>query len=316
MDRDQEIQAVHAAFRQYAELSKRVGIVGVALEILAAVAAVSSGVADWEIPKAAVLGSVVALFVAALIRQFAQVLASQSLRFRSESLRAYALSQSVAPTTLADVEMSPIPMVMQQWLIGSLPSNALDEYYEPTMPIGTARLQEAVCHSAFFTARLLRVQGWVLTAISVSLVLVTFFWLNEMVESASPSLPATQIDFLYSFVLGVLTLRAAETALSFHLGSSEAASVCKELLERGRPSEDSVRALTWRYDLVRAKGPPPPTYLYRVFGGRYRRGWNVARRMLHAQYPELAISATSSSARDPHAAPNARETPGPPVSVP
>lgn len=271
-----DLQRVHDAFRARAEVGKWIRVLAFGIEGAAGVAAILGAVVPlgtWA-PLAA-LGAVV---VGSLLREWAQGHTSAALDFRRAALRAFAFERDVPPGVLASLEEGALPTWLLEGLLRRLPSRSLMEYYEPTKEAGLARYRELVCHSAFFTSRLLRFHAVVLLLGAGAAAAATVVVLNTYASRVDRDLPLWAAEGIYTVVLGLLAVRALESGLQSLRSSSDAREVSERLLSMKGESAEEIEEYAYRYDTSRANGPAPPGYAYRLHGKRLARAWRAARR--------------------------------------
>jgi hypothetical protein len=291
------VQEAHNAFRVQAETGKAASATAFALELVAAAVAILVPTMGEQVDCRLSLLCVLLLLIALAARHWSRGRAALASRLRRASLGAYSTNGSVSPLLIAEVRLNKLPRrvlaVINWW---SKPSS-LEEYYEPSLPVGLPRAHELNAHSAFYTGRLLRYQAWVFGGMAAALFGGVLVALNDLAASgiavSNPQSVSLALDSLYSLVLGVLGARALESCLVASSNSREVQRISGDLLSIREPDYATVEMLSHQYDAAVAGGPKPSTILHRVFSSSHASAWSEARKTLHQLYSSWAPNGPS-----------------------
>jgi hypothetical protein len=160
-----------------------------------------------------------------------------------------------------------------------LPAATLEDYYEPTKPIGTPMLQEIYAHSSFYSWRLLRSTG-VLFLVSGTLIAifgaVGIYGLAVAPPSASTA--GRLLDVVCSLVFVTLAAKAIDSGIAALVGASSSRKVADELIATA--DAERIAELTSLYDMDRDSGPLVPTLIYSWSRDSLQKEWHARRAAL------------------------------------
>lgn len=275
-----DTQEVHDLFRGAGEVGKWLRLAAFTGEIAAAAIALHAILTESSniAPVRPLLAFGLAFGTWAL-REYATHIDRFAERCRRSSIRAYACGQSISPGRCSSLKSAaPIGAIS---LAKRLPAKTLENYYEPTMPVGEARLRELYAHSSFYTWRLLRTTAWIYGVGASAVFVSALVALYQLAASDSPPLPRQlALEALFSVVLAVLGLRGLSLMVASSFGASGAKKVAEALTAQPLPTGHRLLELADVYDFERAGAPSPPTIVYKVSRERLQRDWMHRRREL------------------------------------
>jgi hypothetical protein len=271
-------EKVHDYFRGASELSKYLDCVALLLDAGAAVAALLAlfSADKWHwLPFTTLLLAVLGV----VLRAYASEARGFAQQCRKISLRAFSMGHDVDVRTTSDLEVS--SFALGNVIGGLLPAKGLDEYYEPTKPVGYERLRELCAHSAFYTWRIMNVYAVVLVvlgAVAFGACWALLYWL-----AADATKPAgeriTILEALCSVLFVIFTVRLLENAWHAWCAASGAKVIENALLAEGNTTE-SVVNLAHAYDIERAASLDPPTAIYLMMQDGLKTQWHSRRETL------------------------------------
>lgn len=257
---DNSTEAVHRMFRGAAELSKSLRSYALATEVVAALIAAWrafnpqmewSGWASFWLALLVVTG-----FALRVRAGYVYAFAEKCRRIASAAYACGRQVSSVVRTSLSADE----PLLAKRYA-RRLPTQTLDDYYEPTTPTGNERLREIYAHSAFYSWRLQHVCFHMYFWVSVVLAGLGGIAIYSMATSPADVTTASRIlDVVCSIVFAFLVVRAAAACLSAWCSSRECRTVADELA--GSITSDRLREVLVNYDIERSTGPSVPTAVY------------------------------------------------------
>lgn len=257
---DNSTEAVHRIFRGAAELSKSLRACALATEIVAAFIAAWRAFnpqmewSGWASFWLALL--VVAGFVLRVRAGYVYAFAEKCRRIASAAYACGRQVSSIVRTSLSADE----PLLAKRFA-RRLPTQTLDDYYEPTTPAGNERLREIYAHSAFYSWRLLHVCFHVFFGASVALAGLGGIVIYSMATSPTDVTTASRVlDVVCSIVFAFLVARTSAACLSAWCSSRECRSIADELA--GSITSERLRDVIVNYDIERSTGPSVPTAVY------------------------------------------------------
>lgn len=280
-----DTQEVHDLFRGAGEVSKWLRVAALSGEIAAAGIALHAILlkgSDVAIARP-LLAFGLALGTWAL-REYATHVDQFAERCRRISIRAYANGDSVSPGRCSTLR-SAAP-VGATALALRLPATALEDYYEPSMPVGEERLRELYAHSSFYTWRLLRATAWLYGIGAGAVFGIALVVLYQLAASDTPPLPRPlALEAIFSVLLAVLGLRGLSLMAACAFGASGAKKVAEGLIADPLPTGPRLLELADAYDFERMGAPSPPTILYKMNRDRLAEDWAHRRRALSGVTP-------------------------------
>ena len=257
---DNSTEAVHRMFRGAAELSKSLRAIALTTEVVAAF------IAAWRAfnPQMEWSGWAslwLALFVVAgfALRVRASYVYAFAEKCRRIATTAYACGRQVS--SVVRTSLSADEPVLSKRFARRLPTQTLDDYYEPTTPTGNERLREIYAHSAFYSWRLLHVCFHMYFWVSVVLAGLGAIAIYSIAASPTDMAAASRIlDVVCSIVFAFLVARALAACLSAWCSSRECRRIADELA--GSITDERLREVIANYDIERSTGPAAPTAVY------------------------------------------------------
>ena len=276
-------EQVHSLFRGSAELGKKLQAIGLDLEILAAIFAVS-GVfvqgSNWSAWQPLIAFTLLGLALVA--RLFAVRFEKFAETCRRESARAYAEGKEIGYARLSSLKSDAPALAIQ--LAGRLPASTMDDYYEAECPEGEARLREIYANSASHTWRLLRLWAWIVGSLGFAAFFMTFGVVYGLATHQQPAdNTALLLDALCSIVLTVLSLRAIEVAVGAWTSATATRRIADSLVDGPLLRGDLLEELVRNYDFERTCSPSIPTWLYKWRRPGLADDWRSCKRALSSQ---------------------------------
>lgn len=268
-------ETVHQRFLYAAELTKWVN----GLAFLCEVA--SAGLAVYGIFSVKTMAwmPLLALGLAAgsvLIRTSASSVRGYAHRCRKISVRAFAFENDVDAMTLSNTSTNAPHFC--DYFVGRGKGRTLEQYYEPTLPVGDERFREITAHSAFYTQSLLRTFSRLMLLVGAGMFLVAFLIVFDLAATAERTVSRVPIlDALCSIVLGVFCVRSLETAFSAHQSSNAIRDVEGRLFTLPFATGQALQNLVDEYELERATSKDVPTGIYKWCRSRLQRQWHERR---------------------------------------
>lgn len=269
---------VHLWFRGASEVTKSLRRGSLLCELGAA------GVSLWAIlgkPPDSAAGLPLAIlgiaFVGTFLRAYSGAANGFAQRCRRISLRAFCTGEEVDTLTVSILDDEAPPFVER--LAAKLPAKSLEEYYEPTTAPGEARQRELYAHSAFYTWRLLRVQGWGIFAFSLLALISCGVLIYHL--AAEPTAQGDRkaiLEAVCTVVLLVVTMKGFEASWDCYQTVTAVRAIENRLLEK--PKGGVLKDLIDSYDLERAAGPNPMTIIYTLWRNRLASKWTERRKNL------------------------------------
>jgi hypothetical protein len=267
---------VHILFRGASQVTRRLRQGALACELTAGTIAMVSILSKPQDPAAWLPLLIVGLtFGGTGLRAFSSSANGFAQRCRRISLRAFCAGRDVDLRTVEHLDDDAPAFV--DFASRKLLERSVQGYCEPTTPPGAARQAELYAHSAFFTWRLLRLQAWLLFAIAAIVLLVC----GVLIYSLA-GLPNVEIDrhaaleAVCTVVLMVICLKAFEAGWESFTSYREIRSIESALLDR--PGGEALKDLTDSYDIERAAGASPMTFLYECCRRRLSAKWTERRK--------------------------------------
>ena len=208
------------------------------------------------------------------LRRFSDHGRSHAQWCRRKSIRALAFGRDIDPGTESTARSDALPF--SQWLGGFLPAKNLVDYYEPTLPVGDARLRELYAHSAFYTWRLQRMYASVSWFFVFSLLCVTVaVFYGLVLDNPPPNVRDIVLEALCSTLFILFGIRSFEAAIVSTCSANESRKIADALVEKPLPDDQRLMDLADEYDHQRNGGIDAPTALYRAARDRLQREWSL-----------------------------------------
>jgi hypothetical protein len=277
---DRSLQEVFQWSRQLAELAKDVRWFCVVAELLAASVGIAAAASSVDLGFVGPVLATVLVFAAAGGRKYAGSMRSIAESCRMEVIRAHAHASSISPLFVATTRQALPPAALLSCAARRLKAPSVDQYYDTPLPPGELRERQMYAESAFYTWPVLRYYSSLSAALFVLVAVITFLVLTQAYAQADNVAPSRiVVESLYSFVLGVLAVKALETSWQAQSTAQEIEGIAKSLLTRPRPTGSDLAALTRQYDLAVSAGPAPPSWLYQVLYSKLKAGWDDVRQI-------------------------------------
>lgn len=272
------VQAAHLLFRSSAEVTKRLRQIALGSEVMA------SGLAAYGVITGEALfggwGSLLILSFmvgATALRVWSRSTQAYSERCRRVSARAFAEGRDIGATVLSGL-VADAPIFARGQSNRTL-AGTLDDYYEPTKPVGEPRLQEIYAHSALYSWRLLRTVGQLLlvigTAFAVTGALVIY---GLAVDPPSAATAARVLEVVCSLVFIVLSGKGIDSGIAALVSARDVRSIADGLVATADSEE--IAELTSFYDISRSSGPLLPTWIYSWSRDSLQTEWHAMRAAL------------------------------------
>ncbi len=272
------VQTAHALFRGSAEVTKRFRQVALGLEVLAATIA-AYGVLNGDVIWGGWASLVMLLLMVGgtALRIWSRSTQGFSERCRRVSARAFAAGQEIGAAVLSGL-VADAP-VFAEARSKKLPAGTLEDYYEPTKPTGTPRLQESYAHSSFYSWRLLRSTG-ALFLVSGTLIAIIGAVVIYGLAVAPPSATTAGrvLDVVCSLVFVALSAKAIDAGIAALVGARDSRGVADELIATA--DSERIAELTSLYDMDRNSGPLVPTLIYSLSRDSLQKEWHSRRAAL------------------------------------
>lgn len=272
------VQTAHALFRGSAEVTKRFRQVALGLEVTAAVIA-AYGVLDGEVIWGGWASLVMLLLMVGgtALRIWSRSTQAFSERCRRVSARAFATGQEIGAAVLSGL-VADAP-VFAEACSKRLPAGTLEDYYEPTKPMGTPRLQEMYAHSSFYSWRLLRSTGALFLVSGTLIAIIGAIVIYGLaVEPPSATTAGRVLDVVCSLVFVALSAKAIDAGIAALVGARDSRRVADELIATA--DSERIAELTSLYDMDRNSGPLVPTLIYSLSRDSLQKEWHSRRAAL------------------------------------
>lgn len=272
-------EQVHVLFRGTAEAVKWIRSVALFLDLGAAGLGLIGILAGANYKSVWFPAFVLLLAVLGVVlRQYAGQMRSFAQRCRRISLRALATGEDIDHLTLSDADVEAPHSA--RFLSSKLPASNMEQYYEPTKPVGEERLRELYAHSAFYTWWLLDIYAKVLVVVSGATLLLSFSVIYHLASDATAALTTRQavLDALCTVILVVIGVRAGDNAWAAFASAKAAKKIEVALL--AKPHLRVLIELIDGYDIERAGGPDPPTLIYCLRRNAIQKKWHARRAAL------------------------------------
>lgn len=156
-----------------------------------------------------------------------------------------------------------------------VPTENLNEYYEPSFGPGPTRYREIYAHSAFFTWDLQKSYSNILIALFLILVTtaVSMFYINS-----TTNLPL-QTRFLNASticsVLIILFIFRCFEGLINAKNSADVSKMVSDKLLKNDLKPDEINSIIMEYEFERATGELVPTFFYKLFRNSLKTDWDI-----------------------------------------
>ncbi|MBN8626040.1 MAG: hypothetical protein J0M17_11165 [Planctomycetes bacterium] len=269
-------EVVHQYFRGASEVTKKLRFVALFGDLAAATIAVL-GVWGFIATKSGWL-PLLTLLIATIgigLRTYASSVRSFALSCRKSSIRAFALDEDLDPIALTNLQEQLPPLAL--WFAKKLPASNLEEYYEPTVAVGTGRLCELYAHSAFYTRRLARIYGFTVTASAVLVFVASFAMLYHLAmdDGITKNVREAVVATICSTIFVLIFARLVQLAFACLNSVKSMRRIENELLKK--PKANALRELVDEYDIERASSPDVPTAIYKLRRNYLQRQWHIRR---------------------------------------
>lgn len=217
-------------------------------------------------------------FAAIVLRVMASAARSFGLRCRRASLRAFACGTDVQTKSRLDLEETAPSFALR--IASILPAQDLEQYYEPTRPIGDERLCELYAHCAYYTRRLLRQNAWVcgITSAAVFAGGMLALYSLAMQQVTPTTVRESVIATICSFVFVLIFARLLQLTISCVNTSITLRKLEDDFFDK--PTTKRLTELVEGYEIERATGPDVPTPLYYIWRNSLKTSWNERRTAL------------------------------------